>query len=452
MSDEPTERPDPVDPDLIDRPDVRGLLAAHEIGAFHRVLNENGWSQRRIAGATGVKHSEISEILKGRRVVGYDVLVRIAGSLGISRERMGLSFGAYAEEVTTATPPERVDEDVLRRHFQHLLALSAAAACGGETTRIGELATGLTAPSAPVDLPSRIGAADVAAIRSQTGHLRILARTYGGQARAAAVLTESADQWLTVDASDAARRALLAELSELHTITAWCCHDVGAVARSHYHFGRAVELAIDAGDAYRAADAMRNAGSMLTDRSQPNNALKLLQLAGLQLSAAPRDDPRVPVLRSWLAVVSAYALARLEPKVCQGQARSSLAKARDGWEPPSAHARADMDLITALTLLHLGRLDSAEAAVTTSIQTWKRGTDRREGVVADITLARLHVQASDRDGLPLAAAAIDDAARLRSGLARELHLTSLADALGSRPGSDAQSLAHRAREVATTRA
>jgi hypothetical protein len=72
-------------------------------------------------------------------------------------------------------------------------------------------------------------------------------------------------------------------------------------------------------------------------------------------------------------------------------------------------------------------------------------------VVADITLARLHVQAGERDGLPLAATAIDDAARLRSGLARELWLTSLADALDSRPSSDAQGLAHRARAVAATR-
>ncbi|MBV9164272.1 MAG: hypothetical protein JO281_22610 [Pseudonocardiales bacterium] len=97
-----------------------------------------------------------------------------------------------------------------------------------------------------------------------------------------------------MDASDTARRALLATLSDLHTIAAWCCHDVGAVARSPYHFGRAVELATDAGDAYRAAYAMRHAGRMLIDRSHPNNALKLLQLGDLRLSDAPRDNPECP--------------------------------------------------------------------------------------------------------------------------------------------------------------
>lgn len=450
MSEGLAERPDPVDPDLIARPDVRAFLAARDIGALYRVLSENGWSQRRIAKATRTQQPEISEIVKGRKVIGYDVLVRIAEGLGIPRELMGLSFGAYADEVTTVEPPKGVDENVLRRHFEHLLALGAVATFGTQIERIGELAPGLAAPSGPVDLPSRIGAVDVAAIRRHTEHLRILARTYGGQARAAVALTEWADQWLTVDASDTARRALLAGLSDLHTIAAWCCHDIGAVARSHYHFGRAMELATDAGDAYRAAYAMRHAGRMLIDRSHPNNALKLLQLGALRLSDAPRDNPRVPVLRSELSAVSAYALAKLDPAANQGQSRSKLAKARDEWEPPSAHARADMDLTTAQTLLQLGQLDAAKAAVATSIQTWKQGTDRREGVVADITLARLHVQAGDRDGLPLAAAAIDDAARLRSSLARELWLTSLADVLDSRTGSDAQGLARRAREVAAT--
>ena len=189
---------------------------------------------------------------------------------------------------------------------------------------------------------------------------------------------------------------------------------------------------------------------MLIDRSEPNNALKLLQLGEQRLRAAPRDDPRVPVLRSELFVVSAFALARLNPQMYQGQASSSLAEARDGWEPPSAHARADMDLTTGVTLLHLGQLDAAEAAVATSVQTFAQGTDRREGVLADITLARLHMQAGERDGLPLAAAAIDDAARLRSGIACELLLPALADALDARPGSDAQGLAHRAREIAAT--
>lgn len=64
----------------------------------------------------------------------------------------------------------------------------------------------------------------------------------GGQARAAIGLTEWADRWLTADASDTVRRAVQGELAELHTTTAWCCHDGAAPARTLHHFGRASML------------------------------------------------------------------------------------------------------------------------------------------------------------------------------------------------------------------
>ncbi|MGH3430940.1 MAG: helix-turn-helix domain-containing protein [Mycobacteriales bacterium] len=89
----------PVHPALLARPDVRVALAGHGIGTVFRVLNENGWSQRGIADAVGMRQSEISEVLRGRRVTGYRVLVRIADGLGIPREWMNLGpadgGGAY---------------------------------------------------------------------------------------------------------------------------------------------------------------------------------------------------------------------------------------------------------------------------------------------------------------------------------------------------------------------
>jgi hypothetical protein len=57
-----------------------------------------------------------------------------------------------------------------------------------------------------------------------------------------------------------------------------------------------------------------------------------------------------------------------------------------------------------------------------------------------------------KSGLQLAAAAIDDVARLRSGRARELRLASLADTLDARPSSDYRDLVRQAREVAAIRA
>ena len=199
---------------------------------------------------------------------------------------------------------------------------------------------------------------------------------------------------------------------------------------------------------------MRHAGMMLVERSEPNDALKLTQLGEIRLSEAPRDNPGLPALRAELSVVSAFALSRLDDATdsTRSQARVQLAKARDKWAPPDAHARGDMDLTTGLTCLHLGQLDTAEAALRVSVQTFQQGTDRREGVVADIALAQVHVQAGEPRGLILARKAIDTVTRTRTGTARELWLQPLATALEARPGADAKELARLTRQVAATRA
>lgn len=394
-------------------------------------------------------------------MLAYDVLARVSAGLGIPPERMGLSWwgpdgvwygpgDAYSEEVTDAKPPE--GDEMLRRQFERLLGVGAVAAFGAPVPGIGELADVDIPPL--TELPSRIGKADVAMIRTCRERLAVLARAEGGQARASVELAQWADQWLAADMSEAVRRELLAELAHLHTITAWCCHDVGAVARSHYHFGRSVEFAIDAGDSYQAAFALRHAGMMLVERGAPNSTLKVLQLGGLRLKSATPDDPRVSVLRAGCHAVSGLALSRLDghSESVRSQVRAHLTQARDGWEPPHAHARACMDLDTGHTYLHLGQLDTAEATLVKSAQTFRQSGDRREGVVANISLARLHVQAGDSRGLVLAKSAIDAVIETRSGTARQVWLPPLAEALEARPGSDAKELAQIARKIATVSA
>ncbi|MGH3905288.1 MAG: hypothetical protein ACRDTE_14020, partial [Pseudonocardiaceae bacterium] len=162
-----------------------------------------------------------------------------------------------------------------------------------------------------------------------------------------------------------------------------------------------------------------------------DDALKLTQLAGMRLGAVRGENPRVPVLQAWCHVVSALALSRLDGATdsTRSQARSQLAQARDRWEPPHSHARGDMDLITGLTYLHLGQLDTAESALAVSAQTFQRSADRREGVVADLTLALVHVQTGDSRGLAMAREAINAVSATKSGNARELWLEPLAATL-----------------------
>jgi hypothetical protein len=108
-----------------------------------------------------------------------------------------------------------------------------------------------------------------------------------------------------------------------------------------------------------------------------------------------------------------------------------------------------MDELTTRVHLTLGRLDVAESYAAGAVRARGSG-ERRNGVLADITLATIHVRAGEPDGLRLAKAAIDGAALLRSIRARERWLAPLADALEARSGADARELARMARQVAAT--
>lgn len=191
---------------------------------------------------------------------------------------------------------------------------------------------------------------------------------------------------------------------------------------------------------------------MLLDRGRPNDALKLVQMAELRLLDAPHDDPRVAPLRSWLGMLSALAQAQLSPAgVDSAAARSALSQARDGWSPPSVHSRADFDLTTAMVHLNIGNIDTAEVMASTAVKTFAAGSDRREGILADIILARLHVMSGTSDAARLAAQAVEGVIPTRSGVARAA-LQPLAGALESRRRSDFVELARRATQVATMQA
>ncbi|HKR49639.1 MAG TPA: helix-turn-helix transcriptional regulator [Pseudonocardiaceae bacterium] len=441
-----------LDPALFVAPAMRAALRQRDISRVYCLLNDAGVPQRTIAELVGQSQSEVSEIINGRRVQSYDVLTRIYAGLGVPREAMELSFGAYPVDSSVSEPGEEDEADVLRRQFEHLLALAGVAVLGTAIPGLGKLSSSAL-PGQPLAVPARIGRADVETIHDLTRAVAVAARTVGGQAGPACSLADWADRCLTAEASDTTRQALLSALADLHVIAAWCCHDSDAPVPAHQHFARAVELATQAGDNYRASYALRHAAAMLIDRGEPNNALKLTQLAELHLTDAPRDDPRVTPLRCELVVVGALAQAQLADPGFAADAhriRSELARSRDGWDPPSAHGRADMDLVTSVVHLHLGLLDIAESMAAVAVRTFAEGNYGREGVLARITVARLHLITGEPDAGRLAAQAIEAVSPLRSGVART-QLAPLAQDLETRRGPDFAELAHQARQTAMTR-
>ena len=429
-----------VDPALYQRDDVREVLAERDIGALYRVLRDEGITQRTIAELTGQSQSEVSEILKGRRVRDVTVLERICDGLGIPHELMGLSYGkdgAYGgDEVTVTGPPEGVTDEVLRRHF---IAGLASAAFGRP------LLAGLLDPPPPpggIPLPSRLSLGDVADLRAGTEQLRSLARRYGGQADIVDAVANRSMRLLSVPADDAVKRPLRTALSELREFAGWCCFDQRAYEPARTHFTDAVGLARDANDPYRAAYAMYHAGCMTEERGHPNDALKLFQLGLFKLTES--RDPRTHALTAWLQVDSASAYAHLG---LPDRARSELAAAWDVWQPPHENDRGGLEWVTALVERDLGRLDVAERFAASSVRHWSSNGNRRDGILPAITLAELHVMAGEPRGLTMAKTAIDTVALLRSVRAQE-RLVPLAETLEARRGSDARELARMARQVA----
>ena len=74
-----------------DSEEMRFALRHRGIAQVYKLLQRHGVSQRRLAASTGQSQSEISDILAGRRVNAYDVLIRIADGLSVPRGWLGLA-------------------------------------------------------------------------------------------------------------------------------------------------------------------------------------------------------------------------------------------------------------------------------------------------------------------------------------------------------------------------
>jgi transcriptional regulator with XRE-family HTH domain len=79
------------DPSVWNLPAVAEAVATRNITAVYRSLKRIGYSQQRIAALVGQSQPEVSAIMQGRRVMAYDVLLRIVEGLGIPRGRAGLA-------------------------------------------------------------------------------------------------------------------------------------------------------------------------------------------------------------------------------------------------------------------------------------------------------------------------------------------------------------------------
>ena len=435
-----------IDPALYAREDLRRILAALDVGGLYRALKDDpGLSQRQIAARTGQSQSEVADIVAGRRVENYHLLVRIAEGLDIPPERMGLSWwspdGTYCGQDTVAEPPEVVSAEMLRRH---LLALGATTVFGAPIKGLGELLAQLGDP-APVPLPSQLSYVHVVKVRDLTQRLLDAARVHGPDLELSRAAVAWATRLLGVTGPEPVTQALLAAVADLHTIAGAGAFDAGLYEHTMHHYTRALELATEAGDAYLQALALTYAGLATEEYGHPDDGLKMLQLAQVKSWNIPPGHDRRKTVEAVARSHSATALSRLG---YPDAARTESAKARELWQPKNPYG--DPDRVAALLELDRGRLDAAEPFAAASVRRWEGGISELGRTHSGIVLATIHVRAGEPRGLQLAHGAITAVTKLSSVRARR-RLEPLAAALESRLGSDHRQLARTARHVATTR-
>jgi transcriptional regulator with XRE-family HTH domain len=304
---------------------MRAALAARDIAMVFRLLQRCGVSQRRIAALTGQSQSEISEILGGRQVVSYDVLLRIADGLGVPRGHMGLAYDeGTAVLVGAVVAEEESDEGLLARLAE--LTVGTAAADPRSWSQ--------PFPVAWSSQPDHVGAADVRRLENTTTQLRALDYEYGGGACRDAVLAQVgwAQQLLRAQASPEVSRSLHVAVADVHLLAGWTSFDVGLIGPARRHFARALEHARFADESSLVAKTLYCLARVHMHHGWGGQAVRLLQLG---LVAAQQSGLGIPVAMVHANLAWAQAIA--------GDARqvnNEIARARDEYaRSRSEHVR-----------------------------------------------------------------------------------------------------------------
>ncbi|WP_459713410.1 helix-turn-helix domain-containing protein [Actinophytocola sp. KF-1] len=318
-----------VTPEAWEDQEMRNALAAREVSTIYKLLRRKGVSQRQIAAMTGQSQSEVSEILKGRQVMAYDVLVRIADGLGVPRGYMGLAYDEVtAQRVAerSETPEAEEPENVKRRKF---LAHAAAVAVGAHV--LGADSGSWVSNPVLTPAPGRIGMTDVRQVEAATRALRSLDYQYGGGFCRDAVVAQLSwgQQMLNSSGTDVVKQRLHVALADLHNLAGWTSFDVGLIDSARNHFGRALELAKAGESDELVANILYRMGRVYLHKEAPDDALKMFQLGQI---AAQQSGSELAVAVICANQAWAYAMMGHEEQTMKliGRTRDEFARANHG--------------------------------------------------------------------------------------------------------------------------
>ncbi|WP_026453156.1 helix-turn-helix transcriptional regulator [Saccharomonospora iraqiensis] len=315
-----------IDPEVWEGREMRDALAARDISEVYRQLRRHGISQRQIAAMTGQSQSEVSEILKGRQVMAYDVLSRICHGLGIRPGYMGLAYDeATRNEVVGTTGEQQAEEDesVKRRKFlAHAAQVTMGAAVFGPTS-----SAWATNP-ARTPAPGRIGVTDVRQVEAATRALRALDYQYGGGFCRDAVVAQLSwgQQMLQAGGTEQVKSRLFVALADLHSLAGWTSFDIDLVDSARNHFAQALDLAKHGENNPLVANILYRMGRVYLHQEAPDDALKLFQLGQL---AAQDSGSELAVAVLCANEAWAYAMMGNEEQAVKllGRTRDEFARA-----------------------------------------------------------------------------------------------------------------------------
>ena len=426
MPEQPPARPDPA---LWDEPTMHRALAARDVGEVYRLLVKLGFTQSQIGQLTGQSQSQVSEILKDRRVLSYEVLKRIADGLGIPPGHMGLAYADAEGNVVTypgeeEATDEQDDEEMKRRNLiKH-----------GGTVMFGVAVFGQPDPIpiviAPTPQSARLGMADVARLEAVTAKLRVLDRQYGGMGILDAV---QAQYWqgkhlMKAASNDDVRQRMAAALADHGNLAGWVANDVGLGDAARDHLYRALDYAGFSGDRTVVAATLRHTGRIEAHRGDPDYALKFLQFGEMgNPPAALRATIKADQAKLY-AQIGERRFAKEALRACEG-------------------TTADLRGVIGETRALLGDLNGAQADLTAASEN-RTASTARSAAIETCLLATVYVQAREPHGLALAREAIAAVAAIPGSTRTRERLQPLIAALEVYPSSDARELARMARQVA----
>jgi transcriptional regulator with XRE-family HTH domain/tetratricopeptide (TPR) repeat protein len=407
-----------LDPELWQRADMRRALARRDLATVFTLLRRVGTSQRMIATLTGLAPSEVYEISRGRRVMAYDVLCRIADGLGVPRGYLGLAYDSETASFVGAADGRgtgRTDLDEVAA----LLAHAAEVAVGMDA---GPAALRWTAPhEAGTPVPRRLSRGDADQIEAITCALRGLDYGLGGGACREAVVAQTrwVHQLLHADAADDVRHRLVLASADLDNLAGWTSFDVGLFGAARGYFARALTQARRAGDASLIANVLYRAGRLHLHQGLTREALRFFQLGKL---AATECSCNLTVAMLSANEAWAYGILGDVPR-----ARAALAHAEEEFARASGPVApwvsffgpTDLEALAGMTHLELGayersRLTRARASLTAALEA--RGSDMARSRSFELTalaIAVLH-DGENVAGLALGEEAVDLAERVRS--------------------------------------